>query len=536
MQTGRWGRRGPSLAIVAACALWAGCSSGGGAGPDGGTGGAAGATTATGGRGGTGGIAASGGTGGVAIATGGQIGTGGGSGGSTGTGGAPLGALGSDSGICSTAVTCSTALCRGSLCEPTYAWSIPLPNCGPSIAPVPAGGVVVASAGYDARPGGGISPGSPAVPGYAVNVDADGNVRWQHSYVPNGDLDPEVVGLAVLSDGSTVLFVRNGYEQFDSASGLQYSIDANPVFAAKWSPLGNYDWVKTFPSTNSDGSMQIAAMAGGPGDTITFVGSYTGSVNLDFDGVAPPVGTYSGTNPLPAAIFVVQDSGDGRFGWVQSFASSGDSGASGVAVGSDGAIDLTGSFAGTGPFGQAGSTFLAHLSPTGTLGGAGTWVDDMAGLSSPFPFGWWTVGSDGSLFFEVNTSNTSGSIGHLAADGRSLWSVAGASWSGYNLTAPGPLIVFGKYDNSVDLQLGHTVPNFVPPDSDAPFIAAYGLDGTPQWLRQPPLPVSAVTVTADGSIYYVSGAYQGAVDLDPSPDQDVMSSSTPTCYLTKLVP
>jgi hypothetical protein len=495
--------------------------------------------TATGGRGGTGGIAATGGrggTGGVAIATGGQSGTGGGSGGSTGTGGAPLGALGSDSGNCSTAVTCPTALCRGSLCEPTYAWSIPLPNCGPSIAPVPAGGVVVASAGYDARPGGGISPGSPAVPGYAVNVDADGNVRWQHSYVPNGDLDPEVVGLAVLSDGSTVLFVRNGYEQFDSASGLQYSIDASPVFAAKWSPAGDYDWIKTFPSTDSDGSMQVTAMAGGPADTITFVGSYTGSVNLDFDGVAPPVGTYSSTTPLPDAIFVVQDSGDGKFGWVQSFAGSGDSAASGVAVGPDGAIDLTGSFTGTGPFGQASSTFLAHLSRTGTLGGAGNWVDDMAGLSSPFPFGWWTVGSDGSLFLEVNTSNTGGSIGHLAANGTSLWSVAGASWSGYSLTAPGPLIVFGKYDNSVDLQLGHTVPNFVPPDSDAPFIAAYGLDGTPQWLRQPPLPVSAVTVTADGSIYYVSGAYQGAVDLDPSPDQDVMSSSTPTCYLTKLVP
>ena len=136
--------------------------------------------------------------------------------------------------------------------------------------------------GNTARPGGGISPGSPAVPGYAVNVDAGGNVRWQHSYVPNGDLDPEVVGLAVLSDGSTVLAVRSGYEQFDSASGLQNSIDANPVFAAK-----------------SDGSMQVTAMAGGPADTITFVGSYTGSVNFDFDGVAASVGTYSSTNPLP---------------------------------------------------------------------------------------------------------------------------------------------------------------------------------------------------------------------------------------------
>lgn len=54
------------------------------------------------------------------------------------------------------------------------------------------------------------------------------------------------------------------------------------------------------------------------------------------------------------------------------------------------------------------------------------------------------------------------------------------------------------------------------------------------WMRQPPLFVQAVTVAADGSVYYLSGYHQGPVDLDPSPAQDVMSPSAPTCYLTKL--
>jgi hypothetical protein len=388
--------------------------------------------------------------------------------------------------------------------------------CGEAIAASPGGGVVLAN-----RAG-------------VVSLDADGTVLWEHTFpAQEASNRSSFGGLAVLSDGS-VLVAAGGYlVAFDNGTTLFNSTANIPEFLAKWSATGAYQWVKTFPDPISgDGEtdeIEISGLSAGPGDTITLAGQYLGLVNFDFDGVAPSVGTEGSTNPT---IFVARYSNAGKFTWAQSYSSTREGLASQVTVGPDGAIDLAGSFAGTGPFGSndvGGTEFLAHLGPTGSTTGSGTWI------STTLPDGlFWTMAADGSVVASSGPALTR----VAAATGQPVWSSAG-NWGAIRVVAANNFIAWGSYyQGQIDLDLGAGEPGFIAPGNAAFFLAEYDLTGKLLWLRQPAFASNLATLGPDGSVYYVDVAPVSLpADFDPGPAEDVQPPSGSTsCYLTKFAP
>jgi hypothetical protein len=490
--------------LVAAIAM-IGCSSGSASRSDGGPTGAGGTAQA-----GTGGTTQRG-TGGSASGTGGQS-----EARDAATDVAPRGVGNIDGFTCPSNVVCSSGLCQSGKCLPRYAWTRLVPVCGPGIAVTPTGGVALAGAET------------------VVDLDSDGNVLWTHSYIDQAGGLPTYGGLAVLSDGSVVVAAGGILEQFDSGTTILDSTADIPWFVAKWSATGDYEWIKTFPDPfeEEQDALEIAALSVGPGDTITMGGSYHGRVNFDFDGVAPSVGT---EGSRAQTVFLSQYTSDGKLGWVQSYPSSGQDDASAVAVGSDGAINLAGTFAGTGPFGTnsatsyiSGPDFLAHLDASGSTTAAGTWSNTTALGSSQF----WAMALDGSSIVESSTALSRLS----AATGQPIWSSAG-NWVYTRLAAANDFIAWGEYfKGQTDLDLGAGESAYMAPADQSTFLAAYDLTGKLLWLRQPNLPSSTAAIAPDGSVYYVNVTFEGAADYDPGPGEDILPPPSGGCYLTKFSP
>ena len=148
--------------------------------------------------------------------------------------------------------------------------------------------------------------------GYALNVDASGNVFITGSFAGTVDFDPSSATVNLTSVGSDDVFVQK--------------LDAS----------GNFMWAKSFGGTSDDYGNSINADAAG---NVYLAGSFMGTVDFD-----PGAGTTNLSSAGGEDIFVQKLDSSGNFLWAKSFGGTSDDIANSISVDPSGGIYTTGIF------------------------------------------------------------------------------------------------------------------------------------------------------------------------------------------------
>jgi hypothetical protein len=236
--------------------------------------------------------------------------------------------------------------------------------------------------------------------GYAVTVDASGNVYTIGEFLGTADFDP-----------------GTGTNNLSSNGGPD-------VFVQKLSPTGILLWVKSFGGTGSDDGNSITVDASG---NIFTTGSFVGTVDFN-PGAATSNLTSNGSND----IFVQKLNPSGNLIWAKSFGGTGIDGATAIRVDASGFTYTTGRFQGTVDFDPGTGTsnltsngsndiFVQKLNPLGNL----LWAKSFGGTGSDF--GYSAIDASGNVY---TTGYFSGTVDFDPGTGTT------------NLTSNGSLDVF----------------------------------------------------------------------------------------------
>ncbi len=393
--------------------------------------------------------------------------------------------------------------------------------------------------------------------GNAVTTDADGNVIMT-GYTASYQSDPErftalwqneIITAKYTSDGQQVWVRRTAKNRLDSCAGMAVATDANgnvyvagyftdtvnfhgvrlvsagssDAFLAKYTPDGQFLWVRRFGGRNAE---TVRGMA------------------VDASGRIYVVGYFNGSSPrYPAETadgFLIQFNADGEQQWAQNLASSEGDVISSVAIAPSGEVYCAGYFSGQAMLGTAllqsmnpkssiTSAFLAKFSPSGQI----LWTRNTEGSYASFQ----AIATDnqgnicltGDFSGTVRlggrelTSTQSSDIltAKYSSGGELLWAKSvggihptdkkadGRSESGESIAtdASGNIYVTGLF--SYVAQFGSI--GLVERHYQSPFIAKYDAQGTVLWAKAGDYqgqPRTAITSTPDGTIY-LTGAFRG---------------------------
>ncbi len=281
------------------------------------------------------------------------------------------------------------------------------------------------------------------------------------------------------------------------------------------------------------------------------VGAFRGTVDFD-----PSAGAHNLTSAGGSDVFVAKYSSNGTLIWVRAIGGEGDDAATGVSVGSDDVVCVSGSFSQTADFlsgpgvhnlTAAGNkdAFVMKLDSAGGL----VWARGMGGANEEVANDI-AVGTDGSVystgFFVTAITGTNvdfdpgegvynlTSIGpkdvfisKLDYDGNFVWAkrVGGTGWSqgssngmGIAVAADNSVYTTGSFEGVADFDPG---PNqfalSCAGDSDV-FLSKLNADGAFAWARRMGGANDEygadVAIASDGSVY-LTGGFQGVVDFDP---------------------
>ena len=354
--------------------------------------------------------------------------------------------------------------------------------------------------------------------GWGIALDAFGNVYVTGMFEGTADFDPGPETFSLSSAGDTDAFlwkldndgnfvwaVRMGGSGRDQASGLvldrsgnlyvngyfEQTVDFDPgpgsfpltsagqtaVFVAKLDTDGNFVWARDFDGANGNVAhgAQAKIAVDEVGNTYT-VGHFYGTIDFD-PGTETSFLTSAGYNDG----FVVKLDPAGRLDWARQMG--GDRWDIGAAVGVDenGNVYTTGWFYGTADFDPGPAPF--HLTSAGGYD---------AFLSK--------LDSDGNFVWAKRWGGSGQDFGHAIAVDRG-----------------GTVYVAGSYSGSVDLDPGPDT--YILPDTSpgtSPFLSNFDGAGNFLWARNAP---NGPHITLDDlDSIYMTGNFEGLLDLDPGPE------------------
>ena len=219
---------------------------------------------------------------------------------------------------------------------------------------------------------------------FIVKYSSDGQIQWaKRAGSQNSDYAQSIV---VSSDGSVYITgYFFGVLGFDSLSVT--SADSVNIFIAKYSSVGNVQWVKGAGGTGNDNGMSIAVSNTG---SAYVTGSFSGTATF---------GTLSVTSTGGSDMVVIKYSSSGQVQWARRAGGTGDDEGRSITVSSDGSVYVTGVFSGTATFdtlsvASAGyyDVFIAKYSSDGQI----QWVKRAGGASYDYGLSI-VVSEDGSV-------------------------------------------------------------------------------------------------------------------------------------------
>lgn len=358
--------------------------------------------------------------------------------------------------------------------------------------------------------------------------------------------------IAVTADGNVYITgCFHGIVDFDpgTATANLRSSDWNDAFVLRLDTDGNFIWARRIGGWGHENGVAIAVAGDG---SVYTTGYFSDAVDFD-----PGPATYNIT-PNGNDIFILRLDSAGNFNWAGSLGGADDSVAD-LAVGSDGRIYITGSFAGTEDFDLgayaltltstgASDAFLLALDSANNL----VFAKQMGGVNNDYGNGI-AVGDEGSVAvigtfygtadFDPSTNvcdlTSTGSsdvfVSKLDSSGSLVWArgIGGTnSDAGYDVavTNNGDVCIIGTYQGLSDFDPGADVFGltgvggtdvFVSElDSGGNFLSACSMGG-PNWDY-----ANDIAVARDGSIHASGRFYRSSADFDPGPGTFSLSCTT----------
>ncbi len=329
---------------------------------------------------------------------------------------------------------------------------------------------------------------------YITKYNSDGSYGWTRTF---GDFDGDI-GQDITVDSSGGVYVTGrfrGTANFDDTGGSdnQTAEGLTETFITKYNSDGSYGWTRTFGGTSFEEGVEIDVDSSGDAYV---VGYFRETVNFDDTG-----GTDNHTSNGIWDIFITKYNSDGSYGWTRTFGGTSFDWSGGIVVDSSDDIYITGAFYDTVDF------------------------DDTGGTDN------YTSNGDGDVF-----------ITKYGSDGSYYWTRAlgGNSEDGGNdisVDGSGDVYVTGLFQNTVNFDSTGGADEHISNGGEDIFIVKYNSDGSYGWSEAfgSSNPERSLGIATDSiENIYITGAFEGAVDFDPTAEEEEhISNGSSDVFLAK---
>ena len=374
--------------------------------------------------------------------------------------------------------------------------------------------------------------------GYAVTVDALGNVYTTGSFRGTVDFDPGALVFNLTSSGGADIFV------------------------SKLDAAGNFIWAKKMGGPSNEYGFSITV--DGSGNVIT-TGYFAG--NCDFD---PGIGNFSIIPVGISDIFVSKLDAAGNFVWAVSFEAMGEGHA--ITVDAAGDIYSTGYYVNTADFdpgpsvynlnsnGAQADVYVCKLDASGnfvwaqSMGGPGTdqgngiVVDAAGNVLTIGIFGGTADYDPGVGIFNLVSAGAQYNVFVSKLDGtaggfiwaKSMGGAGGAYGYGVDVDASGNVFTTGKFSGNSDFDPGNAVFNLAPGGGGfSIFVSMLSASGNFVWAKvlggASGLDCGNSIAIGNGGDVYTTGIFSGIADFDPNPGiANLTSAGASDAFICKL--
>ncbi len=371
--------------------------------------------------------------------------------------------------------------------------------------------------------------------GYAISVDASGNVYTAGSFQGTVDFDP-----------------GSGIFNLTSSGG-------NDIFISKLNGNGDFVWAKSIGGTGREVGYYLAVDAAG---NVYTTGEYSGTVDFN-----PDAGTFNLTSAGLSDIFISKLDASGNFAWAKTMGGELQFNYSYcIALDEAGNVYTTGKFMGTADFDPSAGTFILtsagrediFISKLDTDGNfvwakamGGTFLDLGNSIAVDAEGNVYSTGLfEGTADFDpgISTFNLTAVsptifISKLDADGDFVWAktIGETGYGfGYSLALDGAGNVFttGYFGDTPDFDPGAGTFNLTSVGNYDIYISKLDPDGNFVWAKSmggDEYEISfSIVVDAAGSVY-TTGEFQGTVDFDPdSATFNLTAAGSSDAFVLKL--
>jgi hypothetical protein len=371
------------------------------------------------------------------------------------------------------------------------------------------------------------------------------NFQWANQISGPG-LD-EGKGIAVDASGNIYTAGTFYYTvDFDPGAGTTYLTSvasSRDIYITKMDPSGNLLWAKAVGGGDTEGVTDIALDGSG---NVYITGAYS-STSADFD---PGTGTYTlGTANSSNDIYILKLDASGNFVWANAIgAPSTTEVAYGIAVDAAENVFTTGFFSGNTDFDPGTGTYYMYPSSTNSsfvlkldVNGAFVWAKQLEGTAGNQSGYGIAVDASGDVYstgtFEsdidlnpdnpgANVLTASGTadsyVSKFDASGVFQWGIqfTGTGYEyGQNIAVDGAGYIYavGSTDGSTDFDPSAGISNQAAVNGSDVYIVKLSPAGGLSWARllHGTGYESAACVATDSTEVYISGTFDGNIDLDP---------------------
>ncbi len=357
--------------------------------------------------------------------------------------------------------------------------------------------------------------------GFSLSLDTDGNVYTTGYFKGTVDFDPSAGTCELISAGLSDIFITK--------------LDAS----------GNFVWARSMGGTFDDLGNSLSIDTDG---NVYTTGSFNGTVDFD-----PSAGTCELISAGLSDIFITKLDASGNFVWARSMGGILDDLGNSLSIDTDGNVYTTGKFKGIVDFDPGADTynlssagvadpFIQKLDADGNLvwakrmggtnnsGGVGNSISiDAAGNNYTTGYFYGTVDFDPSAGTceLISAGYEDMFITKLDASGNFVWAKAiggDDTQKGNSISsdAAGNIYIIGNFDGVADFDPSSAIYNLLPEYFFDIFITKLDTLGNLVWAKaikgSPSEFGKSITTDADGNVY-ITGAFEGQVDFDPSAGQ-----------------